>query len=259
MIAILILSFLIALPFFLYVFNAGNRARSIVLFFGLLVIFIPSFFFLSKFSIIGSTKEIILIDEINSQIVGKNILDIKDLHKVKDFAEDEQLLRWYEEIIMKSIENDNLDSAELTLRFAEDDFVNTGNETLYYYLFSVLRDKRFPEFADASISLDISLLPTCDINNSIVKVFINDGPLIPLAVFQNNSSELILKITNNNSPIPGFDISSAFMNESTLRITTKVACENEDIFEAKKLYKLSKNNVNTVFKIPSNQWLKPYK
>jgi len=49
------------------------------------------------------------------------------------------------------------------------------------------------------------------------------------------------------------------MNESTLRITTKVACENEDIFEAKKLYKLSKNNVNTVFKIPSNQWLKPYK
>ena len=68
-----------------------------------------------------------------------------------------------------------------------------------------------------------------------------------------------LKITNNNSPIPGFDISSAFMNESTLRITIKVACENEDIFEAKKLYKLSKNNVNTVFKIPSNQWLKPYK
>ena len=66
MIAILILSFLIALPFFLYVFNTGNRARSIVLFFGLLVIFIPSFFFLSKFSIIGSTKEIILIDEINS-------------------------------------------------------------------------------------------------------------------------------------------------------------------------------------------------
>ena len=72
------------------------------------------------------------------------------MRKVKDFAEDEQLLRWYEEIIMKSIENDNLDSAELTLRFAEDDFVNTGNETLYYYLFSVLRDKRFPEFADDS-------------------------------------------------------------------------------------------------------------
>ena len=49
--------------------------------------------------------------------------------------------------------------------------------------------------------------------------------------------------------------SSAFMNESTLRIISKVICENDDIFEAKRLFKLSKNDVNVTYKIPSNQWL----
>jgi hypothetical protein len=50
---------------------------------------------------------------------------------------------------------------------------------------------------------------------------------------------VIHKITNANSPIPGFDISSAFMNESTLRIISKVLVKNGDIFEAKRLFKLS--------------------
>ena len=45
------------------------------------------------------------------------------------------------------------------------------------------------------------------------------------------------------------------MNESTLRIISKVICESDDIFEAKRLFKLSKNDVNVTYKIPSNQWL----
>ena len=98
-------------------------------------------------------------------------------------------------------------------------------------------------------------MPNCTIDNSVFKIFINDGPLIPLAISQNSSSEVIHKITNANSPIPGFDISSAFMNESTLRVISKVVCKNDDIFEAKRLFKLSKNNLDVTYKIPSNQWL----
>ena len=109
------------------------------------------------------------------------------------------------------------------------------------FLFSLLRDKKFPQFASASITLDISDLPNCTIENSVFKIFINDGPLIPLAISQNNSSEVIHKITNANSPIPGFDISSAFMNESTLRVISKVVCKNDDIFEAKKVKYFSKH------------------
>ena len=154
-----------------------------------------------------------------------------------------------------TIQENNLDAAELTLRYAEEDFMQSGNETSYYFLFSLLRDKKFPQFASASITLDISDLPKCAIENSVFKIFINDGPLIPLAISQNNSSEVVHKITNANSPIPGFDISSAFMNESTLRIISKVICENDDIFEANRLFKLSKNDVNVTYKIPSNQWL----
>ena len=255
MIFSLLISFLVATPFFLYIFNITNRARSLVLFFGLLIIFIPAFLFLSKYSVIGSSKEIILINEVNSKIITGKPLKISDLNKIKDYAPEDQIVRWFEEIIRESIEKNNLDAAEFTLRFAEEDFMQSGNETSYYFLFSLLRDKRFPQFAIASITLDISNLPECNIENSIFKVFINDGPLIPLAISQNNSSEVIHKITNANSPIPGFDISSAFMNESTLRIISKVNCKNQDIFEAKRLFKLSKNDINVTYKIPSNQWL----
>tara|TARA_B100000965_G_scaffold327425_1_gene290226 strand:- start:42 stop:821 length:780 start_codon:yes stop_codon:yes gene_type:complete len=259
MILSLISSLLIALPFFLYIFNIGNRARSLVLFFGLIIIFIPSFLFLSKYSVIGSSKEIILINEVNSKIVSNKLITTSDLKRIRNYVPEDQLVIWFEEIIKKSIENDNLDAAELTLRFAEEDFMQSGNETSYYFLFSLLRDKRFPQFATASITLDISMLPQCIILNSIFKVFINDGPLIPLAILQSNSNEIIHKLTNANSPIPGFDISSAFMNESTLRIISKITCKNDDIFEAKRLYKLSKDKVNVAYKIPSNQWLKALK
>lgn len=259
MIFILVTSFLIALPFFLYIFDVKNEARSLVLFFGLTVILIPSFLFLSKYSSIGSSKEVILINEINSKIISAKSLKVSDLNKIKKYIAEDQLLIWFEEIIRKSIENNNLDAAELTLRFAEESFLESGKETSYYFLFSLLRDKRFPQFAIASITLDISTLPLCLIENSVFKVFINDGPLIPLAILQSNSSETIHKVTNLNSPIPGFDITSAFMNESTLRIISKVSCNNNDIFEAKRLYKLNKDNVSVTYKIPSNQWLKASK
>ena len=223
MILSLIISFLIAVPFFLYIFNVGNRARSLVLFFGLLIIFIPSFLFLSKYSLIGSSKEIILVNEMNSRIISGKALETSDLKKIRNYAPEDELVVWFEEIIRKSIQENNLNAAELTLQ--------SGNETSYYFLFSLLRDKKFPQFASASITLDISDLPNCTIDNSVFKIFINDGPLIPLAISQNSSSEVIHKITNANSPIPGFDISSAFMNESTLRVISKVVCKNDDIFE----------------------------
>jgi hypothetical protein len=259
MILSLIISFLIAVPFFLYIFNVGNRARSLVLFFGLLIIFIPSFLFLSKYSLIGSSKEIILVNEVNSRIISGKALETSDLKKIRNYAPEGELVIWFEEIIRKSIQENNLNAAELTLRYAEEDFMQSGNETSYYFLFSLLRDKKFPQFSSASITLDISDLPNCTIDNSVFKIFINDGPLIPLAISQNSSSEVIHKITNANSPIPGFDISSAFMNESTLRVISKVVCKNDDIFEAKRLFKLSKNNVNVTYKIPSNQWLIAFK
>lgn len=255
MILSLVISFLIAAPFFIYIFNIGNRARSLVLFFGLLIIFIPFFLFLSKYSVIGSSKEITLVNEVNSRIISGEALGTSELNKIRIYAPEGELLIWFEEIIRKSIQENNLDAAELTLRYAEEDFMQSGNETSYYFLFSLLRDKKFPQFASASITLDISDLPECAIDNSIFKIFINDGPLIPLAISQSSSSMAIYTITNVNSPIPGFDISSAFMNESTLRIISKVTCQNGDIFEAKRLFKLSKNNLNVIYKIPSNQWL----
>ena len=115
MIFSLITSFLIAVPFFLYIFNIGNRARSIILFFGLLIIFIPSFLFLSKYSVIGSLKEIILVNEMNSRIISGEALKTSNLNKIRNYAPEDDLVMWFEEIIRKSIQENNLDAAELTL------------------------------------------------------------------------------------------------------------------------------------------------
>ena len=172
MILSLVISFLIAAPFFLYIFDVGNRARSLVLFFGLLIIFIPSFLFLSKYSVIGSSKEIILVNEMNSRIISGEALGTSELNKIRTYAPEGELLIWFEEIIRKSIQENNLDAAELTLRYAEEDFMQSGNETSYYFLFSLLRDKKFPQFASASITLDISILPKCSFDNSIFNFII---------------------------------------------------------------------------------------
>ena len=109
MILSLIISFLIAAPFFLYIFNIGNRARSLVLFFGLLIIFIPSFLFLSKYSVIGSSKEIIFVSEVNSKIISGEALKTSDLKKIRNYAPEDELVLWFEEIIRKSIQENNLD------------------------------------------------------------------------------------------------------------------------------------------------------
>ena len=135
MILSLIISFLIAVPFFLFIFNVGNRARSLVLFFGLLIIFIPSFLFLSKYSLIGSSKEIILVNEVNSRIISGKALETSDLKKIRNYAPEDELVVWFEEIIRKSIQENNLNAAELNLIYAEEDFIQYGNETSYYFLF----------------------------------------------------------------------------------------------------------------------------
>ena len=96
MILSLVISFLIAAPFFLYIFDVGNRARSLVLFFGLLIIFIPSFLFLSKYSVIGSSKEIILVNEINSRIISGEALETSELNKIRTYAPEVELLIWFE-------------------------------------------------------------------------------------------------------------------------------------------------------------------
>ena len=102
MILSLIISFLIAAPFFLYIFNIGNRSRSLVLFFWLINYFsFPLSFFLSKYSVIGSSKEIILVSEVNSKIISGEALKTSDLKKIRNYAPEDELVLWFEEIIRK--------------------------------------------------------------------------------------------------------------------------------------------------------------
>ena len=76
-------------------------------------------------------------------------------------------------------------------------------QSLFYELYTNLRNAKFPEFISASFDIDKSSELPCLVDNGIIKLLIMNGPDIPIA-----QSEFIniydVTLTNANSIIPGF-------------------------------------------------------
>ena len=83
-----------------------------------------------------------------------------------------------------------------------------------------------------------------------------NGPKIPIATtkFLNTQS---LKITNDNSSIPGFDLASANLNKQTIEFNLTINCkDSSEKFYLKNLVVLDKNRALNTYKINLNEWLK---
>ena len=83
-----------------------------------------------------------------------------------------------------------------------------------------------------------------------------NGPKIPIATtkFLNTQS---LKITNDNSSIPGFDLASANLNKETIEFNVTINCkDSNEKFYVKNLVVLDKNRALNTYKINLNEWLK---
>ena len=60
-----------------------------------------------------------------------------------------------------------------------------------------------------------------------------------------------------NSLIPGFDLSSAYLNNETVELNLSVNCDkNDDIYSINNLIVLSPNTPLINYKIQPNEWLK---
>ena len=93
------------------------------------------------------------------------------------------------------------------------------------------------------------------INNGIVKLFIMNGPDIPIA--QSEFTNIYdVKLTNANSIISGFDLASAYLNNETIELEINIFCINSENFISKNLIVLNKNSSSNTYKINSNEWLK---
>ena len=88
------------------------------------------------------------------------------------------------------------------------------------------------------------------------KFFILNGPEIPIAEKLFKQSEEIY-VSNKDSLIPGFDLSSAYLNDETIESVIAINCKDTSLnFLSKDLIVLEKNQPSLNYKIELNEWLK---
>ena len=123
-------------------------------------------------------------------------------------------------------------------------------------MYTSLRDAKFPEFSGANFKIsDKSYFP-CIFSDGEIRLSILNGPDIPIGENKFLNQETI-EISNKNSLIPGFDLSSAYLNNETLELSLSINCdESGDIYSLNNLIVLSPNMLSISYKIELNEWLK---
>ena len=74
---------------------------------------------------------------------------------------DEDKILWLEEIILFAVDNNSLNTAEQLAEFAEPIFTESDLQIRFYALYTILRDKKYPDFAFSSINTDFVLPENC--------------------------------------------------------------------------------------------------
>ena len=119
-----------------------------------------------------------------------------------------------------------------------------------------MRDKRFPEYSQSKFVIEFEPIDNCDIGNSELKAFITNGPDLPIALIEFPTLQEIT-ITNDYSLIPGFDISSAILNNESVDLEINLSCNDSvDKISFNSTFLLNSNNLFNSYKIQANQWLK---
>ncbi len=251
-----LLTIFAALPILAYILAQRTNNKGLV--FGLTVIVMTSclIIYISKFALIGSVQKQIINNKVFDQIYVDSKISSEYLKEIEDMLQEQELRNWLIALITKSIDLNKLNSAESLIAFSENFFITSNEKIVFYSLYTALRDKKFPEFKDSSFIVDFNSTSPCLIKDGEANLFIMNGPKIPIATtkFLNTQS---LKITNDNSSIPGFDLASANLNKETIEFNVTINCkDSSEKFYVKNLIVLDKNRALNIYKINLNEWLK---
>ena len=256
MLSFIFLVLVAGLPILAYLLSNKTNNKGIV--FGLSALVLSSclFLYVSKFSLLGSLNKRIL----NNQIIDEIYIDAKIpteyLVSIEKTLNEDEIKIWLISFISKAIEIDKLKSAESLVTFAEKFFNSNEEKIIFYNMYTSLRDAKFPEFSGATFKIsDESYFP-CIFSDGEIRLFILNGPDIPIGEnkFLNQKT---IEISNKNSLIPGFDLSSAYLNNETLELSLLINCdESGDIYSLNNLIALSPNMLSISYKIELNEWLK---
>ena len=256
MIFIYLLSFFALLPIFAYLLNQGTTNKGYILGIATIIILLCIFSFIGKFSYLGFFEEQELTNEIKDNIKNDNDISSKTLQKFEQLIEDENKIYWMQGLILEAIDSKKYNSAENLITYSERYFKSSEEKFIFYSLYRDLRDSKFPLFANATILIDFDRPPNCSNYSGLVEIFIMNGPDIPIAKINVNENTMAI-LNNTSSSIPGFDVSSAYLNKETVDIQFSLICKNSETeYTTEALVLLDQTEPSNTYKISSNEWLK---
>ena len=256
MIFIYLLSFFALLPIFAYLLNQGTTNKGYILGIATIIVLLCIFSFIGKFSYLGFFEEQELTNEIKDNIKNDNGISSKTLQKFEQLIEDENKIYWMQGLILEAIDSKKYNSAENLITYSDRYFKSSEEKFIFYSLYRDLRDSKFPLFANATILIDFDRPPNCSNYSGLVEIFIMNGPDIPIAKINVNENTMAI-LNNTSSSIPGFDVSSAYLNKETVDIQFSLICKNSETeYTTEALVLLDQSEPSNTYKISSNEWLK---
>ena len=119
----------------------------------------------------------------------------------------------------------------------------------------MLRDLKFPISKEVALMVDLSSIDSleCSILESQIEAYINNGPQIPIASKKSSDLDKIL-LDSSHSLIPGFDLSSAYLNNEEMLLEAKILCENGVSYSFESTFFFIISSPINDYKIETNQW-----
>ena len=219
------------IPILFYLFSRGVNHKSVVLLSASLIYGFIYFSYFSSYQIIGSHREVKLINSIDSQIFENTDVSFEVLAEVSKLQSQELSFLYIAKKANEAISNNSLISAESLLKFINQNFKEEEFQVDTFNLLADLRDTKYPEYSQASVLINFNLVDEPKCINGIIdtQVFLKNGPLVPLAVSSDSLSDIKnnnLMLDKTNAVVRGFDIPSAALNKEITSIVVELKCSD---------------------------------
>ena len=249
------ITILFLLPIIAFLFKQVTNLKGVVIGVTVFITSIVLLAYFSSFSFIGNYQISSLNNKIIQKILNNNEIE-DDLFSEFDLLvpqEDQKI--WLVKYLNKSISDKKIKSAESLIAFSEPFFQTNEEKLVFYNFYTMLRDLKFPISKEVALMVDLSSLDSleCSILESEIEVYINNGPEIPIASKKSSDLDKIL-LDSSHSLIPGFDLSSAYLNNEEMLLEAKILCENSVAYTFESTFFFIISSPLNDYKIETNQW-----
>jgi hypothetical protein len=250
---------ILLLPIISYLLHPLSNQKSLVF---LATFFIFGGFFLnfiSPNSLIGSWAKATQSESIYRYLSDNKEVDGHLLRKyLNNESPKEDSFMLGVEVFYKALELRSFNSAESILKALGSQFASENFQVPIFNLLADLRDLKYPDLANSNILVSIENPTSCDLESLSFFVSIPNGPSVNIAFREIFSPDISkpFRLDKSHSPVRGFDITSAFLQQEIIKIEVQAKCDNYDFQAFKTLdLKYSKNNQEELF-FYTNEWLK---